>query len=88
MKYLLIVLLAYNSLSIANAEEEQSCRKEVGKKRAAVYVRQCIDISPATHPPCNDQNSCALIQDEIQRGCEMARTDGMDVPEYCADYLQ
>lgn len=83
----LIALLIFSFASLAHAEE-QSCRKEVGKKRAAVYVRQCIDISPATHPPCNDQNSCELIQDEIKRGCEMAKNEGVEVPDYCADYLQ
>lgn len=81
----IVLLLSSGTLALA---EEQTCRQEVGKKRAAVYVRQCIDISPATHPPCNDQNTCTLIQDEIKRGCEFAKnTEGAKVPDYCADYL-
>ncbi|CAG1020270.1 hypothetical protein DOJK_00223 [Patescibacteria group bacterium] len=84
----LITLLMFSIVSLASANEESSCRKEVGKKQAAVYVRQCIEISPATHPPCNDQNACSLIQDEIKRGCEYARnTEGGDVPAFCDDYL-
>lgn len=84
-KYLIFALLATSIASIANASDEEiSCREEIGKKAAAVYVRQCIEISPATHPPCNDQNACSLIIDEIKRGCEYARnTEGGDVPAFC-----
>ena len=86
MNYLLFTLLAFSLTSVANADEV-SCRKEVGKKKAAVYVRQCINISPATHPPCNDKNACSLIIDEIKRGCGLAKnTEGADVPKYCDKY--
>lgn len=85
MKYLLFTLLAFSITSIANASDEEiSCRKELGKKQAAVLVRQCIEISPATHPPCNDQNACSLIKDEIKRGCEFAKTTaGVEIPKFC-----
>jgi hypothetical protein len=39
------------------------------KTVANELVRQCLEVSPATHSPCNAQNSCKLIEDEIQRGC-------------------
>ena len=84
MKYLIAALFAFSINSVANAaDEEISCRKELGKKAAAVLVKQCIEISPATHPPCNDQNACSLIKDEIKRGCELAKTEGGDVPKFC-----
>lgn len=56
------------------------CRQEIGKKAAEVLVSQCMEISPATHPPCNSSNSCEMIKDEIKRGCDMA---GNDKPSYC-----
>ena len=36
----------------------QSCEEEVGDEFAATYFEQCLDVSPATHPPCNVENSC------------------------------
>ncbi|WP_370655211.1 hypothetical protein [Sphingomonas aurea] len=33
-------------------------------------------MSPATHPPCNAANSCALIEDEIARSCALFDGDG------------
>ncbi|UFN51034.1 hypothetical protein LPC08_10695 [Roseomonas sp. OT10] len=43
-------------------------------------MKQCIQVSPATRPPCNDANPCALILDEIARGCGMYPAP---VPAYC-----
>lgn len=57
-----------------------SCTSEVGRRDAAILAQRCTEISPATHPPCNAANSCALIREEIQRGCEMA---GSDAPDWC-----
>jgi hypothetical protein len=48
---------------------EQSCREELGERRAAELVRQCRMVSPATRPPCNAANSCRMIEDEVLRGC-------------------
>ena len=42
-----------------------------GEPVAARLVQRCIAVSPATHPPCNVANPCALIQGEIDRACEM-----------------
>jgi hypothetical protein len=71
------------------AELPRSCRDEVGTAKARTYVAQCIVVSPATHPPCNDSNPCALIIDEIVRGCQMdfAANGGHGV-KFCASYLK
>jgi hypothetical protein len=62
---------------------EKACRAEIGEQRAAELVRQCTDISTATHPPCHADNPCEMIRDEIRRGCDAARaTAGGDVPDY------
>lgn len=62
---------------------EQSCSQEIGAAKAKRLVAQCLEVSPATHPPCNAANACTLITDEIRRGCELLGTDG---PKYCANY--
>ena len=48
-----------------------SCRAEIGDVASARLVERCIAVSPATHPPCNAANPCAMIQGEIDRSCEM-----------------
>jgi hypothetical protein len=62
-----------------------SCRSEVGARQADRYVAQCKEVSPATHPPCNAQNACALIVGEIKRGCGLLGR--ADAPAYCKAYL-
>jgi hypothetical protein len=60
----------------------KSCAKTVGKQVANELVRQCLQVSPATHPPCNAQNSCKLMEDEIQRGCGLL---GASAPAFCGE---
>lgn len=60
--------------------EADGCVGEIGQRAADQLVLQCRDVSPATRPPCNFANSCAMIRDEIARGCGML---GDDAPEYC-----
>ena len=55
----------------APATDPGSCLGEVGEAAAARLVQRCIAVSPATHPPCNAANPCAMIQGEIDRACEM-----------------
>jgi hypothetical protein len=62
---------------------ETSCLIAVGAKRSATLVNECTQVSPATHPPCNAQNACSLIVNEIRRGCGML---GQDAPGFCAEY--
>lgn len=78
--------LALLALLAASAAHAASCRDEVGAARAGVYVRQCLEVSPATHPPCNVENSCALIRAEIARGCRLLAGDKA-MPEFCRRYL-
>lgn len=49
----------------------RSCSEEIGTAAAAARVEVCRNVSPATHPPCNAANSCALIEDEIARSCAL-----------------
>ncbi len=76
------VFLAMTALGMQQALAE-SCLKEAGQKEAQTYVDQCLEVSPATHPPCNAENDCQMIIDEIVRGCDML---GSDAPGFCADY--
>lgn len=57
----------------------RSCAEEIGKAAAAQRVNLCIKLSPATHPPCNAANSCAMIEDEIARSCALLDGDGAPV---------
>ena len=75
------------AIAVPAHAEDKACRAEIGAAKAQQLVDQCVNISPATHPPCNADNPCALIRDEIARGCALAREGGgSDVPDYCADY--
>lgn len=65
------------------ADGNTSCRQTAGPAKAQQYVAQCLEVSPATHPPCNADNACSLIIDEIKRGCGMI---GQGAPAYCATY--
>ena len=60
-----------------------SCEAERGLEAAQALVDRCIQVSPATHPPCNVANPCAMIQAEIDRSCALWAEDD-DVPAECA----
>lgn len=66
------------------AAQPASCADELGAEAARLLVDQCLAISPATRPPCNAQNSCDMIRDEIRRGCGFGDTP--DNPEFCGAY--
>lgn len=53
-----------------------SCSSEIGAAAAARRVAVCQTVSPATHPPCNAANSCAMIEEEIARGCTLFDGEG------------
>jgi hypothetical protein len=59
------------------------CVEAVGAERAKQLVDECLAVSTATHPPCNSQNSCILILDEIKRGCSMQRQGALG---FCNEY--
>lgn len=62
--------------------KDNSCRALIGEKRVHMLVQQCINVSPATRPPCNASNRCELIIEEIDRGCRLLGNDG-DQLNYC-----
>ncbi|MCD5996631.1 hypothetical protein KDX38_23685 [Pseudomonas sp. CDFA 602] len=65
----------------ANAAD-QSCAQAIGDKRSAMLVKQCLNVSPATRPPCKAANSCEMINSEVERGCELLAGDA-NAPGYC-----
>jgi len=58
----------------------RACAAQIGAKPAAAKVKLCRSVSPATHPPCNAANSCAMIDDEIARSCALFDDKGAPVP--------
>lgn len=60
-----------------------SCILDQGSDGAMDLVRRCMAVSPASHPPCNPENPCRLIQDEIDRSCRMYGP-GETKPAECA----
>lgn len=63
----------------------QSCRQTLGAAAAQRMVAQCLQVSPATHPPCNADNPCGLMTNEIRRGCGFL---GNDAPRFCGRYAR
>lgn len=61
-----------------------SCSAEIGTAAAAQKAVVCRNVSPATHPPCNAANSCALIEDEIARGCAILASGDRPLPPSCS----
>ncbi|MFP1130277.1 hypothetical protein [Asticcacaulis sp. W401b] len=66
------------TLPVIEAEGPVACSTEIGAKAAERLAKSCRNVSPATHPPCNVANSCALMSDEIARSC--ALFDDKDAP--------
>jgi hypothetical protein len=69
--------------SAADVSTKGTCLNAVGIERSRQLVNECLQVSPATHPPCNAQNACSLIVDEIKRGCGLI---GQGAPGFCAEY--
>ncbi|WP_422921414.1 hypothetical protein [Sphingomonas liriopis] len=66
------------TVAAAQSDRPVSCAAQIGAAAAARRAAICRDVSPATHPPCNVANSCAMIDDEIARSC--ALFDGQGAP--------
>lgn len=60
-----------------------SCTLDQGSDAAIELASRCTRVSPASHPPCNPENPCQLIQDEIDRSCAMYKP-GETKPAECA----
>jgi len=74
--------------SLASSEAAQSvpagplsCAADIGEDAARKLVEQCRAVSPATHPPCNTANSCAMIRNETARGCAILGESADTTPE-------
>ncbi len=65
------------------AMDSGSCLQSAGAVKANRLVNECLQVSPATHPPCNAQNSCAMIISEIKRSCALI---GQNAPDFCEQY--
>jgi hypothetical protein len=86
-----LLLAIMTVLAFAGEALAQSCEAVVGRDEAQTYVNQCLEVSPATHPPCNSENPCDLIWGEIERGCRFLAEDPVsrrNLPAFCSDYIQ
>lgn len=77
------ILFAMAMTVLATSVADASCRAEVGAAKAKTYVSHCLQVSPATRPPCNAANDCALIISEVNRGCRLI---GRGAPRLCSRY--
>ena len=48
---------------------DRTCTDSIGEAAAVRLAERCTMVSPASHPPCNPDNACAIIQGEIDRSC-------------------
>ncbi len=62
---------------------DMPCRNTVGAKQAAVFVAQCKQVAPETHPPCNADNACELI---VSHNITRCAQSGPGAPKFCAAY--
>jgi tellurite resistance protein len=69
--------------ALAAQSSTGTCLNAVGVQRSRQLVNECLQVSSSTHPPCNAQNACSLIVDEIKRGCAQV---GQGAPGFCAEY--
>jgi len=67
--------LCMSAASAAGDIKPTPCTAERGAAAAQRLATMCRAASPATHPPCNAANSCAMIQDEIARSCSLFADD-------------
>lgn len=75
-----VLVAALAGPAMAQPQMPVSCTSTIGAAKAKVLVQRCLDVSPATRPPCNAANSCAMIEEEIARGCGFL---GKDAPAFC-----
>lgn len=71
------------AVSTSSASMAGTCQAQIGDAAAQRLVERCLAVSPATHPPCNAQNTCEMIQGEIDRACALYGPDETK-PKECA----
>ena len=77
-----LAILAIGLTLMQPAAAETSCNQSIGPAKAHRLVEQCLMVSPATHPPCNADNSCELIISHNIDRCGFLG-DGNEVPKFC-----
>ena len=70
---------AAEQATVSEPARPLTCAEERGADAARILANRCRVVSPATHPPCNPDNTCEAIEAEIARAC----ADMTDVEE-CA----
>jgi len=70
-RFLLLLPFTTGALAAVAERAPRSCAQELGQQAAQALATTCRALSPATRPPCNAANSCALMQDEIARSCAL-----------------
>jgi hypothetical protein len=73
-----------NTAVSANPGDTGACVASIVAAQAQRLVDRCLRVSTATHPPCNAQNTCTLITDEIRHGCSLLSSS--DAPGFCSEY--
>ena len=84
---LLMVAVASASPSVGQPRSNRevvTCGDEIGPVAAKRLAAQCRDASPATHPPCNVANPCAMMREEIERSCRLFEASSPLPAELCA----
>ena len=61
-----------------------ACRDEIGAVAAKRLAARCRDASPATRPPCNVVNPCAMMREEIERSCKLFEASNPLPADLCA----
>lgn len=66
-----------------SSREPLTCSSQRGEGTAWQLARTCREVSPATRPPCNPLNSCAMIESEIARSCAVFDDGEGLLPDAC-----
>ena len=84
-------VLAVFAVASYGSLAQDSCRDTMGEEGAQVYVAQCLEVTGATHPPCNVENSCEIMVRHITENCTAWSREideiGLPMPEFCDAYL-
>ena len=74
---------AHKQTSTHENMDQGACSQTIGPQKAKEIVDRCLDMSSSSHAPCNVDNSCSMMIEEIRQGCAASGVDG---PKYCANY--
>jgi hypothetical protein len=57
------------------------CTETLGPRKAQELADRCLKVSSDRYPQCEVTDTCAALEDEIERGCEV-RSEGV-APLFC-----